>query len=646
MNRLFKKTRTGKSRPTRLLMNAARTAFPITCTCFCLCLMIAPASVFAMDEERQEVHVSVNGDDQNDGSATAPLATIGAAAERAQPGDTITVHEGVYRERVNPVRGGDCDRSRIVFRVAPGGNAVIKGSERITGWVNEKNDAWKVVLPNEFFGDFNPYADAIFGDWFNPEGRKHHTGAVYLNEHWLTEAAELAPVLEPAETDPLWFARVDEEHTTIWAQFKDVDPNEAKVEINVRRTVFYPEKPGVDYITVRGFTMMHAATPWAPPTAEQIGLIGTHWSRGWIIEDNDISYSTCVGVTLGKHGDKYDNTSADTAEGYVETIRRARDNHGWSKETIGHHIVRNNRISHCEQAGLVGSLGAVFSEISGNVIHDIHVRRLFSGHEMAGIKIHGAVDFLIRDNLIYRTYRGIWLDWMTQGARISGNVFFDNGPEQDIYFEVNHGPYVVDNNLFLSPRTMKDRSQGGVYAHNLFAGSLKFWPELYRETPYLKPHSTEVAGFGDHPGGDTHFFNNIFIESELDVYDDAEHPMRMAGNVYLRDAKPARHEKSPLVAAVSDPKIELIRENSKLLLRMLLDRDLRTENNVMVTSDLLGEAVVPGVPFLDYDGSPLRVDTDYFGNPRDSEHPFPGPFESPGTGKIEIDLTKPAWQKH
>ena len=69
-----------------------------------------------------------------------------------------------------------------------------------------------------------------------------------------------------------WFAQVDETNTTIWAQFQGVNPNEADVEINVRQTVFYPAQPGINYLTVRGFTMMHAATPWAPPTAEQVGL--------------------------------------------------------------------------------------------------------------------------------------------------------------------------------------------------------------------------------------------------------------------------------------------------------------------------------------------------------------------------------------
>jgi len=68
--------------------------------------------------------------------------------------------------------------------------------------------------------------------------------------------------------------------------------------------VFYPRETGRNFITVRGFTLEHAATNWAPPTAEQVGLIGTHWSKGWIIENNTISHSRCVGITLGKYGDE------------------------------------------------------------------------------------------------------------------------------------------------------------------------------------------------------------------------------------------------------------------------------------------------------------------------------------------------------
>ena len=255
--------------------------------------------------------------------ASKPFKTISAAARVAQPGDVITVHEGVYRERITPPRGGTSDRKRIVYQAAPGEKVEIKGSEVVKNWVKVQDDVWKVTLPNSFFGSFNPYSDLIRGDWFNPKGREHHTGAVYLNGDWLNEAAKLDDVLKPAGATPLWFGQVDKDNTTIWAQFKGVNPNEQLVEINVRRTVFYPEKPGINYITVRGFTLRHAATPWAPPTAEQVGLIGTHWSKGWIIENNEISHSRCSGITLGKYGDQWDNTSANTAEGYVKTIERA-----------------------------------------------------------------------------------------------------------------------------------------------------------------------------------------------------------------------------------------------------------------------------------------------------------------------------------
>ncbi len=145
----------------------------------------------------REYHVSPSGLDTNEGSAAQPLKTIAAAAQKAQSGDVITVHAGTYRERVNPPRGGESDQNRIVYQAAPGERVVIKGSEVVRGWQKVQDDTWKVTLPNSFFGDFNPYRDLIHGDWFSPKGRNHHTGAVYLNGHWLIEAAKLEDVLKP-----------------------------------------------------------------------------------------------------------------------------------------------------------------------------------------------------------------------------------------------------------------------------------------------------------------------------------------------------------------------------------------------------------------------------------------------------------------
>ena len=602
------------------------------------CAAPPSANVGSPDTQaRKEYHVSPEGNDANDGSRARMLKTISAAALRAQPGDVITMHEGVYRERINPPRGGESDQKRIVYQAAEGEKVFIKGSEVVTGWQRVQEDTWKATVPNSLFGKFNPYSDLIHGDWFSPKGRQHHTGAVYLNGDWLTEAAKLEDVIQVTGNTPLWFGQVDTNSTIIWAQFKGVSPNEQLVEINVRQSVFYPEKSGINFLTVRGFTMQDAATPWAPPTAEQIGLIGTHWSKGWIIESNVISHSTCVGITLGKYGDAWDN-KAQSAEGYTATIHRALEN-GWSRENIGHHLVRDNTISHCEQAGVVGSMGAVFSEISGNTIHDIHVRRLFTGAEMAGIKFHAAIDVQISGNHIYRTCRGIWLDWMAQGTRVTRNLLHDN-QDQDLFVEVDHGPFLVDNNLFLSAKALLVYSQGGAYAQNLIAGGMDLNSFDARQTPFHQAHSTALAGMHDNPCGDDRFYNNLFVEhGDLSKYDAARLPVWMEGNVFLQGTKPSTHEKAPLLLPNWDPAVKLIEKHDGFYLDLTLDKAWSVENTrKLVTTELLGKAVIPNLPYEHPDGTPLRIDTDYFGKQRNEGNPFPGPFELPRGGKQDLKV--------
>lgn len=622
-----------------------------------LALVLAlTGSAFGLSSRGTEFHVRPNGDDQAPGTESQPLRSVQSAAERAMPGDTITVHAGVYREWIRPPRGGESETRRIVYQAAQGERVEIKGSEVVKGWVRLENDVWKTTVPNERFRDFNPYQEVIRGDWFDPRGRKHHVGAIYLDGEWLTEAATLDEVLKQKDGVPLWFGQVDAVTTTLWARFPGADPNERLVEMNARRAVFYPDQPGRNFITVRGFVLRDAATPWAPPTAEQVGLIGTHWSKGWIIEDNQVSHSVCSGIALGKHGDEWDNTSADTAEGYVKTIERAYQR-GWTRENIGHHVVRNNHVSHCEQAGIVGSLGAAFSTVTGNTIHDIHVRRLFTGAEMAGIKFHAAIDTLISSNHIYRTVRGLWLDWMAQGTRVSGNLFHDNMAE-DLFVEVDHGPFVIDNNFFLSGTSLLDVSEGGAYVHNLFGGRLVSSPEPGRMTPFHPAHTTAMCGLVTTKGGDNRFYNNVFLgrgaavgvgkgESRdarhaagygTWVYDEREFSVFAAGNIYLNGARPYAGEPEPLVESSVDPKLRVIPEGEHWILRGRVDEDPSGVPTRGVTTELLGKARVPNLPYENADSSPIRIDRDFLGQPRDAVAPSPGPIETVPVGELNLRL--------
>jgi alpha-L-arabinofuranosidase len=612
----------------------------------------------ALAARAANLYVAVTGCDTNPGTLELPFRTIQRAAEAAQPGDVIKVSAGIYRESVNPPRGGLSDDRRIVYQAAPGEKVVITGSEIVTNWTKIRRHVWKATLPNSFFGAFNPYTNVIHGDWFDPVGRVHHTGAVYFGGNWLSEAAALGDILNPISTHPveqrrrgsvalpsarpLWFARVDDRSTTIWAQFNSANPNAGEVEINVRQTVFYPRKTGVNYLTVRGFTLEDAATPWSPPTAQQIGLIGTDWSKGWIIESNVIRYSMCAGVTLGKYGDQWDNR-AGSAEGYVGTINRALTN-GWNKATIGHHIVRGNDISHCEQGGVVGSLGGAFSTVTGNNIHDIHVMNWFSGAEMAGIKLHGAIDVVISHNHIYRTSLGVWLDWMAQGARVTGNLFHDN--RWDIFFEVDHGPFLADNNLFLSPTSLSLNSQGCAFVHNIFAGALKLYSFDSRKTPFFRPHSTTLAGLHNNPGGDVRFYNNLFVQHpDLSLFNHTRLPVWMDGNVFLDGAKPSRWEEKPPVKRNWLVKMHFVQafkvsqKDGRFYLRMKFKKAWMTKRTrKLVTSELLGKAVIPDLPFEQPDGEPVTISTDYFGDTRNESNPTPGPFEFPPYGKRDFEV--------
>lgn len=289
------------------------------------------------------------------------------------------------------------------------------------------------------------------------------------------------------------------------------------MEISVRPYCFWPEKTGRGYITVKGFTLRQASPQWAPPTALQEGLIGPHWSKGWIIEDNHICESKCTGVSLGKeistgHNEWSNGRMKGGTQREQEVIFRAL-RQDWHKDNIGSHIVRNNVIHDCEQAGVVGHLGGAFSQIIQNRIYNIHHKRIFHGAEVGGIKLHASLDTQICGNVIYSSYRALWLDWQAQGTRISRNVFYDNLSE-DFFMEVCHGPYMVDHNLFLSPMNFRNMAQGGAFVHNLFAGRFVVRPELTRYTPYHMPHETAVAGYSNFTGGDDRYYNNIFLRDE------------------------------------------------------------------------------------------------------------------------------------
>lgn len=639
-------------------------------------------------------HVAKNGSDRNKGSFEEPFFTIQRAADLAEAGDRVIVHEGEYREWVKPKNGGISDNCRIIYEAAENEHVILKGSERVAGWELLEGTVWKISLPNTMFGDYNPYEITVTGDWIvAPWENPVHVGEVYLNGKSFYEAPTLEDVknpqkrlvsphetwgwrpeaiLEPEQTLYQWYCSADTEQTTIWANFQGKNPNEELVEINVRRSCFYPESTGRNYITVRGFEMAHAATPWAPPTADQPGLIGPNWSRGWVIENNMIHDAKCSAVSLGKEASTGDNdfTKWHRKPGYqnqLETVFKAR-NIGWSKERIGSHIVRNNRIFDCGQNGIVGHLGCIFSEIYGNEIYNIAVKHEFYGHEIAGIKLHAALDVQIHNNYIHNCALGTWLDWQAQGVRVSSNIYDQN--DRDLFVEVSHGPYLVDNNIFTSPYCFDNASQGGAYVHNLCCGFLSRWAVMNRSTPYHLPHSTEVLGTALIYGFDDRYYQNIFLGGEeegriygtneydgvpvsmeeyierflalgngdVEQFEQVKQPAYIDGNVYLNGAKAFDREEHYCLDSIQ-PDAKVVTEGQEVYLEIMLPESMFEIKTEVVTTKKLGMVRIAEARFENPDGSEIVLDRDMLGAQR-KEAPVAGPLESVKPGKNRILIWK------
>lgn len=496
-----------------------------------------------------QIYVSQSVVRSGDGTRNHPFRFIQEAAEIAQPGDIVIVAPGIYREFVHPACGGTKDNPIVYCTTEPQG-AVITGAERIKEWEPYKEDVWKVNVPNSIFGDYNPFTTLVEGDWYWGKDN-NHTGDVYLNGKSMYEASSLDEVVNPCvrsvSWEPefsiyTWFSAQETNDTVIFANFHGKNPNEEDVEISVRRNCFMPLENGINYITVSGFALRQAATQWAPPTAYQDGLIGARWSKGWIIEDCEISESKCSGISLGKYYQSHNNNKwtktyiKDGTQTQRDAVCQA-VNDGWDKETVGSHIIRRCEIHDCGQTGIVGHMGAVFSTIEDNHIYRINNKHNLAGAEIGGIKLHAAIDVLIRRNHIHHCTRGLWLDWQAQGTRVSQNFFHDNMPPEgceiadglslgeDIFVEVSHGPTIIDHNLLLSDISCRLSTQGIALVHNLINGSFSYVGEgtdnggkrfqSCRYTPYHVPHSTRIAGFMTILHGDARFYNNIFVQKEI-----------------------------------------------------------------------------------------------------------------------------------
>ena len=327
--------------------------------------------------------------------------------------------------------------------------------------------------------------------------------------------------------------------------------------------------------------------------------------------------------------------------------------------------------------------------IEDNHIHNINNMQQLGGAEISGIKMHAAIDVVMRRNHIHHCTMGIWCDWEAQGTRLTQNLLHDNCPpegtpkaegammSQDIFIEVGHGPTLIDNNIMLSPVSVRMATDGVACVHNLMLGSLTAvgGGTGDRYTPYHIRHRTEVAGFMTFLHGDDRFYNNIFIQnypveetetvedmgfkmednqevgthvfdeyptydewishfeldkpadmSKLEPYHNKCHlPVWVNGNAYFNGAKACVNEKENLMDNENQVKVELVEKDGHYSIKTNVYEFLKDFRTGIINSDILGYAFEPEQRFEDPDGSTIIFDQDYLGEHR-GVAAMPGPF--------------------
>jgi len=158
-------------------------------------------------------------------------------------------------------------------------------------------------------------------------------------------------------------------------------------------------------------------------------------------------------------------------------------------------------------------------------------------------------------------------------------------------------------------------------------------------------------------GGDDRYYNNIFMSYNreapwpdrmgsprevnffgLGAYDPEEFPMVTEGNVYIDKARAFAAEDNPVVNQGFLTHAELINKGDGIYLEIKMDKEWNERQRQFVTSELLGKAENPNLPFVQPGGKPYGLDTDYLGKERNTQNPSPGPFEEKKDGILIVKV--------
>lgn len=321
------------------------------------------------------------------------MRTISEAASLAEPGDTVIIHNGVYRETVVIEKNGQSNNP-IKFQAAAGAGVIMTGADRITEWTKSPGEdrIYSTPWPHKFI-TWNRYNTHPDDDYHRLIGRCEQ---VFVNGYALRQVLERDKLARGT-----FYVDLDGERLYVWSyDNQDVSSSKAMVEASARGTILTVKG---NHVVVKGIRFRYAANQAQHGAVE---FSGNHLT----VEDCTFEYTNASGAEFG---------------GEDITVRRC-------------------TFQHNGQLGF-GANHAHRLRMTGCTVRDNNIKGFNRGWEAGGNKIcltRGAV--LENSTFIENRGNGIWFDIGNENCTVH-NCLIASNDDAGIFYEISYGLHAHDN---------------------------------------------------------------------------------------------------------------------------------------------------------------------------------------------------------
>jgi hypothetical protein len=298
-------------------------------------------------------HVSPDGNDNDDGSASSPLRTIQRAVELVNPGETVLIHAGTYRDtsrseflRIN--KSGTAE-APIIVKAAPGEEVVIDGADPdlaqpgVVTW--QASDAGLYWAPLSADPDYVYYEEHFLMPFDSLNNLKTglyggDTRTGLFGGWWYDGSANRLYVKIPTNYDQWSGSTINPTNTHIHAVLTDYGIRVSGDHVVVDGLILQHlgtalRLDGADYVVVRNNLMRGNDTGIRASTSASASE--GSWSDFALIEGNDISCSPTFFHREWELGHDVIGTS------------------GLSLSSGGNHVIRRNKVHDVENGIFAGA---------------------------------------------------------------------------------------------------------------------------------------------------------------------------------------------------------------------------------------------------------------------------------------------------